>query len=77
VFGGFGLFTLGISLLFRGNMLYSKFIKGVLMILTPLPLLTTLTFLVGFMSLLMAYWQKCWCVRISKARVAALTTYAS
>src|SRR5262249_44487814 len=37
----------------RGNMLYLKFIKGVSMILTPLPLLTALTFLVGFMSLLM------------------------
>jgi dolichol-phosphate mannosyltransferase len=34
-------------------MLYLKFIKGVSMILTPLPLLTALTFLVGFMSLLM------------------------
>src|SRR5215469_2780626 len=53
VFGGFGLFTLAISLLSAAIMLYLKFIKGVSMILTPLPLLTALTFLVGFMSLLM------------------------
>jgi glycosyltransferase involved in cell wall biosynthesis len=53
VFGGFGLFTLIISFLSAGTMLYLKFIKGVSMILTPLPLLTALTFLVGFMSLLM------------------------
>ena len=33
--------------------LYLKFAKGVSMILTPLPLLTALTFLVGIMSLLM------------------------
>jgi len=53
VFGGFGLFTLALSLLSAAIMLYLKFIKGVSMILTPLPLLTALTFLVGFMSLLM------------------------
>jgi glycosyltransferase involved in cell wall biosynthesis len=53
VFGGFGLFTLAISLLSAATMFYLKFIKGVSMILTPLPLLTALTFLVGFMSLLM------------------------
>jgi dolichol-phosphate mannosyltransferase len=34
-------------------MIYWKFVKGLSMILTPLPLLTALTFLVGFMSLLM------------------------
>jgi hypothetical protein len=33
--------------------LYLKYVKGVSMILTPLPLLTALTVLVGFMSLLM------------------------
>lgn len=53
VFGGFGLVTLAVSFLSAATMLYLKFIKGVSMILTPLPLLTALTFLVGFMSLLM------------------------
>jgi len=53
VFGGFGLFTLALSFLFAATMLYWKFVQGLSMILTPLPLLTALTFLVGFMSLLM------------------------
>jgi dolichol-phosphate mannosyltransferase len=53
VFGGFGLFTLALSFLSAAAMFYLKFIKGLSMILTPLPLLTALTFLIGFMSLLM------------------------
>ena len=53
VFGGFGLFTLFVSLISLGTLLYLKIFKGVSMILTPLPLLVALTFLVGFMSLLM------------------------
>jgi dolichol-phosphate mannosyltransferase len=53
VFGGFGLFTLALSFLSAAAMFYLKYIKGLSMILTPLPLLTALTFLVGFMSLLM------------------------
>jgi glycosyltransferase involved in cell wall biosynthesis len=53
IFGGFGLITLAMSFLSAAAMLYLKFIKGLSMILTPLPLLTALTFLVGFMSLLM------------------------
>jgi hypothetical protein len=53
VFGGFGLFTLAVSFICGVIMLYLKVFKGVSMILTPLPLLTALTFLVGFMSLLM------------------------
>jgi len=53
VFGGFGLFTLAISFISGTMMLYLKFVKGLSMILTPLPLLTALTFLLGFMSLLM------------------------
>jgi glycosyltransferase involved in cell wall biosynthesis len=53
VFGGFGLFTLFLSLISLVTILYLKIFKGVSMILTPLPLLTALTFLVGFMSLLM------------------------
>jgi dolichol-phosphate mannosyltransferase len=53
VFGGFGLFSLAISFISGATVLYLKFVKGLSMILTPLPLLTALTFLVGFMSLLM------------------------
>ena len=53
VFGGFGLFTLFVSLISLGTLLYLKIFKGVSMILTPLPLLVALTFLVGFMSILM------------------------
>src|SRR6516164_9796975 len=53
VFGGFGLFTLFLSLVSVATILYLKIFKGVSMILTPLPLLAALTFLVGFMSLLM------------------------
>jgi dolichol-phosphate mannosyltransferase len=53
VFGGFGLFSLVASFIFGAIMLYLKIFRGISMILTPLPLLTALTFLVGFMSLLM------------------------
>jgi glycosyltransferase involved in cell wall biosynthesis len=53
VFGGFGLFTLAISSICGAAVLYLKFVKGVSMISTPLPLLTALTLLVGLMSLLM------------------------
>ena len=53
VFGGFGLFSLSWSALSFMAMLYLKFVEGRSMILTPLPLLTALTFLVGFTSILM------------------------
>jgi glycosyltransferase involved in cell wall biosynthesis len=53
VFGGFGLLALAMSFISGAAMFYLKFVKGVSMISTPLPLLTALTFLVGFMSLLM------------------------
>jgi dolichol-phosphate mannosyltransferase len=53
VFGGFGLFSLSLSFISAATLLYLKIFRGVSMILTPLPLLTALTFLVGFMSLLM------------------------
>src|SRR5262245_25008392 len=53
VFGGFGLFSLAISFISVLTVLYLKLFKGVSMILTPLPLLAALTFLVGFVSLLM------------------------
>ena len=53
VFGGFGLVILFCSFVFGTIMVYLKVFEGISMILTPLPLLTALTFLVGFMSLLM------------------------
>jgi len=53
IFGGFGLFSFFISIVSGTMVLYLKFVKGVSMILTPLLLLTALTLLVGFMSLLM------------------------
>jgi glycosyltransferase involved in cell wall biosynthesis len=53
IFGGFGLCTIAVSVVSVGAILYLKIFKGVSMILTPLPLLAALTFLVGFMSFLM------------------------
>jgi glycosyltransferase involved in cell wall biosynthesis len=53
VFGGFGLFSILISSLSFLYMLYLKFVEGYSMILTPLPLLTAMTLLVGILSILM------------------------
>ena len=53
VFGGFGLFSLALSSLSLAVLLYLKLAQGVSMILTPLPTLAAMTFLVGFMSILM------------------------
>lgn len=53
VFGGFGIFSLLLSALSTLCMLYLKIFEGVSMILTPLPLMATMTFLVGFVSILM------------------------
>jgi dolichol-phosphate mannosyltransferase len=53
VFGGVGIFAVATSFLILGYTVFLKFFKGVPMILTPLPLLAALTFLVGVMSLLM------------------------
>jgi glycosyltransferase involved in cell wall biosynthesis len=53
VFGGFGIFSLLLSALATLYMLYLKVFEGVSMILTPLPLIATMTFLVGFISILM------------------------
>lgn len=53
VFGGFGLLSLSLSAISGAYMIYLKLVEGVSMILTPLPLLSALTFLVGFMSILM------------------------
>jgi len=52
-FGGFGLLSLAISGVAFLAMLYLKFVEGVSMILTPLPLVVVMSFLVGFMSILM------------------------
>jgi glycosyltransferase involved in cell wall biosynthesis len=53
VFGGFGLISLVISILSGVWMIYLKIFDNVSMILTPLPLLTVLTFLIAFISLLL------------------------
>jgi glycosyltransferase involved in cell wall biosynthesis len=53
VFGGFGIFSLLLSALSAAYMLYLKIFEGVSMILTPLPLMATMAFLVGFISILM------------------------
>lgn len=53
IFGGFGLFSLFLSMLAAFYMLYLKFVEGLSMILTPLPLLVAMTFLVGIVSILM------------------------
>lgn len=53
IFGGFGVLSLILSLSAFVYMLHLKFVKGVSMILTPLPMLVAITFLVGCMSILM------------------------
>lgn len=53
LFGGFGVFSLAVSVLSGIWMLWLKLVDGLSMILTPLPLLTAMTFLVGIMSILM------------------------
>ena len=53
IFGGFGLLSFAFSGISFALMLYLKFAQGVSLILTPLPLLTALTFLVGFISILL------------------------
>jgi dolichol-phosphate mannosyltransferase len=53
IFGGFGLISFVLSFLIACYMLYLKFVEGLSMILTPLPTLLAMTFLVGVMSILM------------------------
>jgi dolichol-phosphate mannosyltransferase len=53
VFGGFGLMALALSLLMLLYMIGLKLWFGVSMILTPLPILVAMTFLLGVMSILM------------------------
>ena len=53
VFGGFGVLSILLSGVAGMAALYLKFVKGTSFILTPLPLLTVLTFITGVMSILM------------------------
>ena len=53
VFGGFGLFSLGVSLIAFIAMLVLKFAYGISMIVTPLPLFSAMTLLVGVISIFM------------------------
>jgi glycosyltransferase involved in cell wall biosynthesis len=53
VFGGFGIFSLFLSSVFFAALMYLKLVRGLSMILTPLPLLTAMAFLVGVLSILM------------------------
>ncbi|OYV53760.1 MAG: glycosyltransferase [Rhodospirillales bacterium 20-60-12] len=52
VFGGFGILWLLVSALTLGDVLYLKFFKHLSMILTPLPLLVAMSFMMGIMSIL-------------------------
>lgn len=53
VFGGFGIFSLVLSAMSVFWMIWLKFVEGLSMILTPLPLLSAMTLLVGIISILM------------------------
>lgn len=53
IFGGFGALSILLSGVAGMVALYLKFVEGVSFILTPLPLLTALTFITGIMSILM------------------------
>lgn len=51
VFGGFGLFCFALSLMSGLWALYIRFVEGTSFILTPLPLLVVMTFVVGVLSI--------------------------
>ena len=53
VFGGFGIISFTASFLSFFYALYLKLIKGISFILTPLPLISTMTFVTGVMCILM------------------------
>jgi len=53
MFGGFGLVSIAISMLSAVYMVFLKFVEGVSMIQTPLPMLVVMTFVTGVMSILM------------------------
>jgi glycosyltransferase involved in cell wall biosynthesis len=55
VFGGFGLLCWGISVLSTGYAFYRKIFEDVSFILTPLPLVSLMTFMMGAMSILMGF----------------------
>ncbi|MBN1307861.1 MAG: glycosyltransferase family 2 protein [Chitinispirillaceae bacterium] len=55
VFGGFGLASFALSLLSFGAMIYFKYFGGKSFIQTPLPLLTALFLLIGFISIFMGF----------------------
>lgn len=53
IFGGFGIVSIILSFGSFALMLFLKFAKGISMIITPLPLFTAITFLIGIISILM------------------------
>ncbi len=53
VFGSFGLLSIGFSGVLLLIVLYLKIFEGISIIRTPLPLLTTMSFLVGVISILL------------------------
>jgi dolichol-phosphate mannosyltransferase len=53
VFGGFGMLCLGVSGVAGAWALYLKIVDGLSLIQTPLPLLAVMTFITGFMCILM------------------------
>jgi dolichol-phosphate mannosyltransferase len=53
VFGGFGMLCLLSSVLVLAGALYLKFFENVSLILTPLPLLSAMSFITGIMCILM------------------------
>jgi len=53
VFGGLGIAALLMSVVFLMIMIYWKIVDGVSMIQTPMPVLASMTFLVGVVSILM------------------------
>jgi dolichol-phosphate mannosyltransferase len=52
VFGGFGLLWLALSFLALADLFYLKIFQHVSMILTPLPMLVAMSFMMGVMSIL-------------------------
>ncbi len=52
VFGGFGLLWLGVSFLALMDVFYLKIFQHLSMILTPLPMLVAISFMMGIMSIL-------------------------
>lgn len=53
VFGGFGILSVALALFLGSYAVYLKIFQDVSLILTPLPLLAAITFLIGIVSILM------------------------